>query len=244
MTLDSPSSPPSLLWCFESEFLRPYRGAILLGLLGLFVQSVLLLPIPLLQGWVVDHLVAYFRAEQTAGSPGTIQVPRSPAGEGPPISRRSLVPPRPRSPGRFSWRSPRRSLLHLVRAAVAWKVAAMMGRISQEVVVALRGALHRKLMRLPMAYFDAQQTGRLMARVTSDVGSILMFIRSGILQLLNDLILSAGHRRLARLAPVAAGPGGRGDRAALRPQPALLLRQTCAAFPTRSARKCPRFMPF
>jgi len=33
----------------------------------------------------------------------------------------------------------------------------MMGRISQEVVVALRGALHRKLMRLPMAYFDAQQ---------------------------------------------------------------------------------------
>jgi len=67
----------------------------------------------------------------------------------------------------------------------------MMGRISQEVVVALRGALHRKLMRLPMAYFDAQQTGRLMARVTSDVGSILMFIRSGILQVLNDLILSA-----------------------------------------------------
>ena len=66
----------------------------------------------------------------------------------------------------------------------------MMGRISQEVVVALRGALHRKLMRLPMAYFDAQQTGRLMARVTSDVGSILMFIRSGILQLLNDLIQS------------------------------------------------------
>ncbi len=81
-------------------------------------------------------------------------------------------------------------VLHVVRAVLAWKIAAMMARISQEVVVALRGALQRKLMRLPMAYFDAQQTGRLMARVTSDVGSILMFIRSGILQLLNDLILS------------------------------------------------------
>ncbi len=45
-------------------------------------------------------------------------------------------------------------------------------------------------MGLPMAYFDAQQTGRLMARVTSDVGSILMFIRSGILQLQSDLIVS------------------------------------------------------
>ena len=66
----------------------------------------------------------------------------------------------------------------------------MMGRISQEVVVAMRGALHRKLMRLPMAYFDSQQTGRMMARVTSDVGSILMFIHSGIIQLLDDLILS------------------------------------------------------
>ena len=65
-----------------------------------------------------------------------------------------------------------------------------MGRISQEVVVAMRGALHRKLMRLPMAYFDSQQTGRIMARVTSDVGSILMFIRSGIIQLISDLILS------------------------------------------------------
>jgi ABC-type multidrug transport system fused ATPase/permease subunit len=80
--------------------------------------------------------------------------------------------------------------LHGARALVAWRVAAMMGRVSQEVVVELRGSLHRKLMRLPMAYFDAQQTGRLMARVTSDVGSILMFIRSGILQLLNDLITS------------------------------------------------------
>ena len=78
----------------------------------------------------------------------------------------------------------------MARSLLAYAIAEMMGRISQEVVVALRGALHRKLMRLPMAYFDAQQTGRLMARVTSDVGSILMFIRSGILQLLNDLILS------------------------------------------------------
>src|SRR5438876_11530411 len=68
----------------------------------------------------------------------------------------------------------------------------MMGRISQEVVVALRGALHRKLMRLPLAYFDTQQTGRLMARVTSDVGSILTFINSGSLQLVNDLIMAVG----------------------------------------------------
>ncbi len=42
----------------EADFLRPYRWAIGMGLLGLLVQSVLLLPVPLLQGWVVDKLVA------------------------------------------------------------------------------------------------------------------------------------------------------------------------------------------
>ena len=33
----------------EADFLRPYRGKITLGLLGLLVQAVLLLPVPLLQ---------------------------------------------------------------------------------------------------------------------------------------------------------------------------------------------------
>ena len=166
-----PTAP--LLRRFEAEFLRPYRGAVALGLLGLLLQSVLLLPVPLLQGWVVDRLVASGRTAAAGSAAMTVADPaRAAAARA--ITLALLV-----TIG-----------LHGARTLVAWRVAAMMGRISQEVVVALRGALHRKLMRLPMAYFDAQQTGRLMARVTSDVGSVLMFIRSGILQLLNDLILS------------------------------------------------------
>jgi ABC-type multidrug transport system fused ATPase/permease subunit len=168
-------SSHSLRRRFEAEFLRPYRGKILLGLLGLVVQSIFLLPIPLLQGWVVDCLVEYFRAADNA-TRSVHQAVNSP-------ERSSVV-------WAIGIALAATIGLHSVRAVMAWKTAAMMGRISQEVVVALRGALHRKLMRLPMAYFDSQQTGRLMARVTSDVGSILMFIRSGILQLLNDLILS------------------------------------------------------
>jgi ABC-type multidrug transport system fused ATPase/permease subunit len=166
---ESEPSFSSILRRFEAEFLRPYRGAILLGLFGLLVQSVLLLPIPLLQGWVVDQLVAYYRARPSLSLAAEAQASIARAIG---LALAGTI------------------FLYLARSLLAWKVAGMMGRISQEVVVALRGALHRKLMRLPMAYFDAQQTGRLMARVTSDVGSILMFIRSGILQLLNDLILS------------------------------------------------------
>jgi ABC-type multidrug transport system fused ATPase/permease subunit len=157
---------------------------IVLGLLGLLIQSLLLLPIPLLQGWVVDRLVAHCRVDGRpllSESPSMAISAAAPASSGP--SRSSIL-------RAIAAALAATIALLAARTILAWRIAAMMGRISQEVVVALRGALHRKLMRLPMAYFDAQQTGRLMARVTSDVGSILMFIRSGILQLLNDLILS------------------------------------------------------
>jgi ABC-type multidrug transport system fused ATPase/permease subunit len=155
----------------ERDFLRLYRMTIGLGLAGLLVQSVLLLPVPLLQGWVVDQLVALGRAAATAGD-ALAGPDRSAIATSIVLAFLGTV------------------VLHASRSTVSWWTTATMGRISQEVVVALRGALHRKLMRLPMTYFDAQQTGRLMARVTSDVGGIFMFVRSGIIQLMSDLILS------------------------------------------------------
>ena len=158
----------------EEDFLRPYRWAIGQGLLGLLAQSVLLLPVPLLQGWVVDKLVALAANSGTETSVATAA--------------------RFAESNAIAWAIGLALggtvVLHLARSCISWWTAATMGRISQEVVVAMRGALHRKLMRLPMAYFDSQQTGRIMARVTSDVGSILMFIRSGIIQLISDLIVA------------------------------------------------------
>src|SRR5271166_1338434 len=176
---DPASSAKSLhsapLLRLEADFLRPYGWAIGLGLLGLLVQSVLVLPVPLLQGWVVDKLVALAAAGNDAAAGLATAPPRA--------DRTAIT-------WAIGLALGGTVALHLARSFISWWTAAMMGRISQEVVVAMRGALHRKLMRLPMAYFDAQQTGRIMARVTSDVGSILMFIRSGIIQLISDLILS------------------------------------------------------
>jgi ABC-type multidrug transport system fused ATPase/permease subunit len=172
----------------EADFLRPYRGEIALGLLGLLVQSVLLLPIPILQGWVVDKLVAL--AGATGGAGGGAVPTKAGVAWGIGLALCGTI------------------VLHLARSGLSWWTAALMGRISQETVVNIRGALHRKLMRLPMSYFDAQQTGRLMARVTSDVGSILMFLRGGLVQLLSDLILAVAIAVLLcwlqwRLAAVA-----------------------------------------
>jgi ABC-type multidrug transport system fused ATPase/permease subunit len=166
-SIDRAPSPRSPLRRLEADFLRPYRATIVLGLIGLLVQSLLLLPLPLLQGWVVDHLVAF------TSDGGSATVDRSAVGRAIGLALGATV------------------LLQLARSALSWWTSDTMGQISQEWVVAIRSALHRKLMRLPMAYFDAQQTGRLMARVTSDVGSNFMFIRSGVIQLLSDLILAA-----------------------------------------------------
>ncbi len=161
--------PASPLRRLESEFLRPYRLPLGLGLLGLVAQSLLMLPLPLLQGWVLDRLVALHSPGRPI-SPEAVSAARTAIGLGFVATVGCL----------------------LARTALAWLVSTTLGRISQEVVVALRSSLHRKLMRLPMAYFDAQQTGRLMARVTSDVGSILGFLNGGFLQLVTDLILALG----------------------------------------------------
>jgi len=151
------------------EFLRPHRITVAWALVGLLVQSGLMLPIPVLQGVVIDHLVALIRRTSTPSLAEQHQAFRL-----------------------IAWVFVGSVACQLGRMALSWGVARSVGRASQELVVALRGALQRKFMRLPMAYFDAQQTGRLMARVTSDVGSILVFFNSGSLQLVNDLILGAG----------------------------------------------------
>ena len=115
--------------------------------MGLLVQSVLLLPVPLLQGWVVDKLVALAAAGHGAA-----------AG----LATAAQLADRTAIAWAIGLALGGTVALHLARSFISWWTAAMMGRISQEVVVAMRGALHRKLMRLPMAYFDAQQTGRIM----------------------------------------------------------------------------------
>ncbi len=81
---------------------------------------------------------------------------------------------------------------HFGRAALSWRASAAMTRVSLEVVRDLTDALHRKLQRLPMAFFDREQTGRLMARLTGDAGTLLIFLNSGSLQLVTDLVLAAG----------------------------------------------------
>ena len=150
----------------EGQFLKPYRLTMLLALAGMLIQSVLLVPIPLLQGWVLDRLVAL-----RDGSAGLAQA----------AALRTILIVLAASIG-----------CYLVRMVLAWKVAQTMSRVGLEVVRDLTDTLHQKFQRLPMAYFDREQTGRMMSRITNDVGSLLVFLSSGSLQLVSDLVLAVG----------------------------------------------------
>jgi ABC-type multidrug transport system fused ATPase/permease subunit len=161
----------------ERRFLRPYRVIILLALAGMLVQSLLPLPIPLLQGWVLDQ-VAHHSSELGTRS-AELRVPHSEFR----VSNLSWL---------IVGAMVISVLCYLVRTILGWIVTSVMTRVSLEVVRELTDALHRKLQRLPLAYFDREQTGRVMARITSDVGSLLLFISSGSLQLVSDLVLAAG----------------------------------------------------
>ncbi len=167
MSRESLSIPPSSLVArlrrLDAEFLRPHRRAILFALAGMFLGSLLLLPVSLLQGWTLDYLMEHGGTADPSSATRVVLLALGAA-----------------------------LGCHLARMALVWRGHAVMNRVSLEVVRELTDALHRKFQRLPLAYFDREQTGQLMARITSDVGSLMIFLGSGSLQLASDLVLAAG----------------------------------------------------
>jgi ABC-type multidrug transport system fused ATPase/permease subunit len=160
----------------DAEFLRPHRRAMFVALAGMFLGSLCLLPVSLVQGWMLDRLLDGEPAASAAG----LSIHSSADAAGSPLVRLILY------------------MLgivlacHLGRMLLVWRGQAIMNRVSLEVVRELTDALHRKFQRLPLSYFDGEQTGQLMARITSDVGSLMIFLGSGSLQLASDLVLALG----------------------------------------------------
>src|SRR3954469_17378133 len=148
----------------EAAFLRPYRGQIGISLAAMLLQSLLLLPLPILQGSVIDWLVKLSRGD------------RKPDSLAPFFACAVAIP----------------LACLLGRLALGWFSSGQMNRISLQFVRALTDSLHRKLQRLPLAYFDGQETGQLMARLTNDVGTLLIFLSASSLQLMADLVLALG----------------------------------------------------
>ena len=59
--------------------------------------------------------------------------------------------------------------------------------IGQRVIYDLRNALYRHLQSQSMSFFDSNQTGQLMSRVTNDVSQVQFFLTQGIARLVNTV---------------------------------------------------------
>jgi ABC-type multidrug transport system fused ATPase/permease subunit len=161
-----------------ASYLRPHETAVSFALAGILAQSLLVIPVPLLQGWALDRLAAAAR-------------------DGADFAR-VIVVAFGLSVGCYG-----------LRGVIGWRAAVVMHRVSLEIVRDLTDAMHRKIQRQPLAYLDRHSTGDLLARLTADVGSLLLFLNGGALQLVCDLVLAAGAAAVLgwiewRLALVAA----------------------------------------
>jgi ATP-binding cassette subfamily B protein len=64
-------------------------------------------------------------------------------------------------------------------------------RVSHHVAYRLRDALFAKIQRLSFSYFDRSETGQLLTRLTNDVDQVRGFIGSGIVQIVQSVVMFA-----------------------------------------------------
>src|SRR5436190_1174726 len=63
--------------------------------------------------------------------------------------------------------------------------------VGQRVIFDVRGALYDHLQSQSMSFYDANQTGQLMSRVTNDVNQVQFFLTQGLSRLMNTFITIA-----------------------------------------------------
>jgi subfamily B ATP-binding cassette protein MsbA len=77
--------------------------------------------------------------------------------------------------------------LYLLRGLVSFALNYLMNWLGQRIVFDLRFESYRHLNRLSLAYYDTRQTGKIMARLTSDIDTIQYMISGGFVTFLADL---------------------------------------------------------
>lgn len=75
--------------------------------------------------------------------------------------------------------------IYLINTALTWLQNHTMVGISSRAVEALRNDLYRKMLRLPISFFDRTPTGELMSRTVNDVQNISGTLSMGALQLVS-----------------------------------------------------------
>ncbi len=82
--------------------------------------------------------------------------------------------------------------LYVAASAFSWLQGYLLNGIVQRTVLRLRGDVEDKLNRLPLAYFDRQQRGEVLSRVTNDIDNVSQSLQQTMSQLLTSLLSVVG----------------------------------------------------
>jgi ATP-binding cassette subfamily B protein len=74
----------------------------------------------------------------------------------------------------------------------AWMQGYALNIVTQRTIKRLRTAVDDKLMRVPLSYFDGQQHGEVLSRVTNDIDNVAMGLQQSLSQILSSLLLVLG----------------------------------------------------
>ena len=79
-------------------------------------------------------------------------------------------------------------LITAVRATTTYFYSFGQNKLGQLVMTGVRTALYRKLLALPYSFYDKEQTGRLMSRVSSDVESTRIFLSQILIESMSHVL--------------------------------------------------------
>ncbi len=143
-------------------YLRPYRAKIVLSSILLIAQVAALLAGPSLVRWGIDEGL-----RNTAASRA---------------HRFDVVT--------------RAAVMYLVLAVLGLflgrAVTLLIARIGESFLRTLRGTVFKHLMSLSMGFFEREQTGKLVARMTSDIDALQELISQGLVLLVQNVLLFVG----------------------------------------------------
>ncbi|MBX3161443.1 MAG: ATP-binding cassette domain-containing protein, partial [Deltaproteobacteria bacterium] len=77
--------------------------------------------------------------------------------------------------------------LYVAASLLMWLQGHLLNRVVQHTIKRLRADVDAKLMRVPLAYFDRQQHGEVLSRVTNDIDNVAM----GLQQTLSQVLIAA-----------------------------------------------------
>ncbi|MBD8507678.1 ABC transporter ATP-binding protein [Hoyosella sp. G463] len=97
-------------------------------------------------------------------------------------------------------------LVYLVAAMCAWGAAYLLNTVVQNVIRGLRASIEGKVHRLPLAYFDRNQRGDTLSRVTNDIDNLSQSLQQTVSQMLNALLtVVAVLGMMLWISPLLAG---------------------------------------